>query len=389
MVGGLAHAIALCAGRCGFCSAAREREDDGMRAALKMAIVLGMAWAITTAHAQEVVASGLNNPMGVMIGLDGTLWVVDSGYGGDMELELVDPMSGETMMGSVGMTSRVLTIGADGSETVRAMLPSVAMGFETVGGSRMARLGTHVYVTSGAWQPVFGPEPMPMMATVVRVAGEDSRVVADLYGFEEAENPDDLHVDSNPYGIVGGSDGMLYVTDSGANTLLRVDPRSGRVSLVAVFEGLPGPFPNPGRGGAMEMDPVPTGVVQAPDGTFYVALLPGFPFPPGAAAIVRVDRAGTVTPVVDGLTMVTDLAMAPNGDLYVVTIALFTEQGPQPFSGSVTRVSMTGAHEVVVDGLMFPTALAFAANGDLYVTQHGLGAPGTGEVLRYAGLGSR
>jgi hypothetical protein len=355
-----------------------------IRMMLLMLVLVG--WA-ALAQAQEVVTGGLNNPMGLMVGLDGTLWVVDSGFGGETEIEVVDPMSGEAMTGSLGMTSRVLTVGADGGHVVRAYLPSLAQGFENVGGSRLARLGTHVYVTSGYWHQMLGDERPAMMATLVRVDGEASRVVADIYAFEEAENPGGFLFDSNPYGVAAGADGMLYVTDAGGNSLLRVDPRTGRVSVVAVFDGLPGPFPNPERGGAMEMDPVPTGIVQAPDGTFYVALLPGFPFPPGSAQIVRVDRAGSVTPLVDGLTMVTDLAMAPNGDLYAVTIAVFTEQGPQPFSGAVTRVSMRGDHEVVVDGLMFPTALAFAPNGDLYVTQNGLGAPGSGEVLRYAGIG--
>jgi hypothetical protein len=44
------------------------------------------------------------------------------------------------------------------------------------------------------------------------------------------------------------------------------------------------------------------------------------------------------------------------------------------------------ASEVVVDGLSFPTAIDFNSNGDAYVTINGVGAPGSGEVVMYAGL---
>jgi hypothetical protein len=138
----------------------------------------------------------------------------------------------------------------------------------------------------------------------------------------------------------------------------------------------------------MEADPVPTGITQGPDGTLYVAFLPGFPFVPGSASVNRVTLDGEVTQITDGLTMVTDLQLAPDGHLYAVTLAEFTETGPTPASGAVTRVSMDGEIEVVLDGLMFSTAIAFGANGDAYVAVNGLGAPGTGQVLRYEGLGA-
>lgn len=344
---------------------------------------------IGLAVAQEVVVDGLNNPMGVLVTPDGTIWVVDSGYGGDEEMQTPDPQTGETITATIGMTSAVVSVAPDGTRTVRALLPSVALPMENSGGSRLASLGTHVYATSGGWFGDLGPEPMPMMASIVRVDTEEPQEVASTWTVEAAENPDGFILESHPYGIVGGADGMLYVADAGANTLLRVNPRNGEVTVLAVFEGVPGPLPNPARGGAMEADPVPTGITQGPDGALYVAHLPGFPFVPGSASVSRVTLDGEVSQITDGLTMVTDLQLAPDGHLYAVTLAVFTETGPTPMSGSVTRVGMDGATEVVVDGLMFPTAIAFGSNGDAYVTTNGLGAPGTGEVLRYEGLGAR
>lgn len=343
---------------------------------------------VTSAFAQGIVADGLNNPMGLLAMPDGSIWVVDSGVGGDQEIEMVDPTTGQESTATVGMTSRVIRIAPDGTETVMATLPSVHVGMEFIGGARIARLGTGVYATSGAWLGDFGPEPMPLMAAIARVDTADTRVVAETWTVEAEQNPDGFILETHPYGIVGGSDGHLYVADAGANTLLRVNPRNGNIEVVVVFEGIPGPMPNPQRGGAPEMDPVPTGIAQAADGTLYVALLPGFPFPPGAARVMTVTTDGEVSLLTDGLTMVTDLQLAPDGNLYAVTLGQFTEQGPVPNSGAITRIGRDGSSEIAMEGLSFPTAIAFAQNGDAYVTVNGIGAPGTGQVLRYAGFGA-
>ncbi|MDZ7801966.1 MAG: ScyD/ScyE family protein [Trueperaceae bacterium] len=347
-----------------------------------------IAW-FGTAFAQEVVAEGLNNPMGVLAMPDGSVWVVDSGVGGDQEIETVDPNTGEATIATVGMTSQVVRIGPDGQQSVRAMLPSVHVGQEFTGGSRLARLGTQVFVTSGGWLGELGPDPMPMMAAVVRVDGDEPSVVASTWDIEAASNPDGFVLDSHPYGIVGGSDGNLYVADAGANTILRVNPRTGAVELVAVMDGVPSPMPNPARDGAQETDPVPTGITQTRDGGMYVASLPGFPFLPGSAGVHALSSDGSVTNLAGGLTVLTDLQAAPDGTLYAVTLAEFTEQGPTPGSGAVTRVALDGSTEVVLDGLMFPTAIAFAQNGDAYLSVNGIGAPGSGMLVRYPGLGVR
>lgn len=357
----------------------------------KMIIACLAAAAMTFAAvglAQDVVAEGLNGPMGLLVMPDGSVWVVDSGTGGEQEFEMTDPGSGESVTVTMGNTSQVLRIAPDGTETVEALLPSIQLPQEASGGSRLARLGNRVFATSGAWIGDMGPEPAPLMATIVRVDTDELQVVASTWEIEAEQNPDGFILESHPYGLLGGSDGNLWVADAGANTLLRVNPRTGNVELVAVFEGIESPMPNPARGGAAEMDPVPTGIAQGPDGTIYVAMLPGFPFLPGSARVMAVTPRGEVSLLTDGLTMVTDLQMAPDGNLYAVTIAEFTEQGPVPNSGSITRVGLDGELEVAQEGLSFPTAIAFAQNGDAYVTVNGLGAPGTGQVWRYDRFGA-
>jgi sugar lactone lactonase YvrE len=333
------------------------------------------------------VGGGFNGPQGVLVAPDGSVWVIDSGLGGDTQLPFVDPNSGEEIGASFGETAQVVRIAPDGTQTVVATLPSLVFGEEAAGGARLALLDGTLYATSSFWIGGSGPVPSPVVAAVVKVEEGVVTPVASTWDLEESQNPDGFIVEAHPYDITAGPDGMLWVAEAGANDLLKVDPMSGEVQLVTVFsEGVPSPLPNPNRGGAMESDPVPTGIAFDASGNAYVSFLPGFPFLPGSSKVVRVSSDGQVSDYATGLTMVTDLRTGPDGEMYAVQIGQFTEQGPVPNSGAIIRVKEGDASEVVVDGLSFPTSIDFNADGDAYVTINGLGAPGSGEVVMFAAL---
>jgi sugar lactone lactonase YvrE len=334
----------------------------------------------------ETVVSGLNSPMGVLIAPDGTIWVIDSGTGGETDLPFTNPQTGQPMTAKFGETAQLIQVGPDGSQTVIANLPSVATGMDTIGGARLVMLDGVIYATVGQWLGEAGSEPGENMAAVVKIENGQVSEVASTWEFEKNNNPDGYLLDSHPFDLAVGPDGQLWLTDAAGNDLLKIDPISGQTELMAVFAGLPGPFPNPGRGGAMESDPVPTGVVVDDSGTVYVGFLSGFPFLPGAAKVVKVGPDGQVSDYATGLSTLTDLSLGPDGELYAVQFAEFSEQGPAPNSGRVIRVREGEASEVVVEGLSFPTAIDFSDNGDAYVTLNGVGAPGSGEVVMYVGL---
>jgi sugar lactone lactonase YvrE len=336
------------------------------------------------------IAGGFNGPQGVLVDADGAVWVIDAGMGGDEEVEFFNPETEQLEISMMGDTARIVRIDPDGTQTDVAALPSILVGMEAVGGARLALLDGELYATVGAWLGENTGERPPLEAVVARIlpdgTAEEAAVTWDI---EEAENPDGYILESHPYGMAAGPDGRLWVADAGGNTLLAVDPDTGEVTLEAVFDGIPGPFPNPARGGAMEMDPVPTGIVFDDEGTAYVSLLPGFPFLPGSTKVVTVDADGNVADYATGLTMLTDLRAGPDGDLYAVQFGLFTEQGPVPNSGAIIRVLEGDASEIVVDGLSFPTSIDFNDAGDAYIAINGVGPPGSGEVVMVAALTDR
>lgn len=362
-------------------------------AALALIAVLAAITLVGPALAQDdtgagvVVAEGFNSPQGVLVTRNGSLWVIDSGVGGINEASAMDPNTGEVVTAKVGNTSRVIQVTPNGTQTEISRLPSVVAGTDTTGGARLVILNGVLYATSGVWVEAARDEPLPNTASILEVRQGDIKEIAQPWQVEKEENPDGFVVESHPYGMTAGPDGLLYVADAGANVLWRIDPANGDVELVTVFDGVASPLPNPGRNGALESDPVPTGVTFGSDGVIYVSLLPGFPFLPGASKVVAVDPdSGEVSDYATGLTMLTDLRTGPDGELYAVQLGVFTDQGPVPNSGAILRIGEGTTSEVLVDGLAFPTSIDFDSTGNGYVTVNGVGAPGTGQVLRFDDL---
>lgn len=353
---------------------------------MKYLLALGILVVFGFGLAQDVVAEGFNGPQGILLAEDGSIWVIDSGMGGnDGEVTAFFPNAGAEVKATYGNTARVVKIAPDGTQTEVAKLPSINVGRETTGGARLASLDGNVYASSSFWVETAGPDAPPLFGSIVKLADGGVTEVASLWALERDKNPGGFIAESHPYGLLAGPDGMLWVADAGGNSLIKVNPATGESEVVAVFDGVPGPLPNPGRGDAMESDPVPTAVALGSDGSVYVSYLVGFPFIPGSAKVVKVAADGSVSDYANGLTSLTDLRLAPNGKLYAIQFAKFGEQGPAPMSGALVMVA-EGYVEVVIDGLMFPTSVDFDAAGNAYITVNGVGAPGSGQVVKYEGI---
>ena len=327
----------------------------GFSGVMLLVLLLGLGAGVH-ADGPITIASGFNGPQGVLVAPDNSVWVID--------------------------TNTVTKVAGDGTRTVMASLPTTTSPEQgEVGGSRLVLYSATMYATNGQWDVNANRQgdPPSGVAALLKIENGGWTALADLWAFEKANNPDGKQLDSHPYGLTAGSDGMLYVADSGANALLKVNPDSGQTAWVATLPGVPN---NSGLGPPVS-EPVPTGVVRDADGSFYVSYLPGFPFSPGTSRVVKVGPDGDISDYATGLTSTTDLRRGPDGNLYGVQFAIYSQQGPAPNSGALVRIRPGTGSQVVISGLNYPTSVDFNADGDAFLTVGGVGAPGSGAAVKY------
>ncbi len=366
----------------------RFRSVGMVRALLALVVTLAWCLSLSGVGAQgavgTVVASGLSSPRFIAVADDGTLYVSEAGSGGPEKLS-GGPGGGDTMRGTTG---RVTKIAPNGTKSVvAANLPSYGTGEGATGPAGIVLANGAIWLANGNFVPQ--GKPLSYEGQVVKIDPQSGTVakVADIGAYEIAHNPDGTMVDSDLYGMALGKDGNLYVADAAGNDLYQVTP-SGQLKVVATFPGLPAPDANPDRGGKMEVDPVPTGVAVAPDGSFYVAFLGGGEPTPGRSKVVKVTADGKVSDVVTGLTYTVGVAVGPDGLLYIseLTSGLdMTANPPMPKPGRVSRILANGTKQVVADNLNTPNGIAFDKAGNLFVAT-GSVDPQNGQVMRFAGV---
>jgi hypothetical protein len=344
------------------------------------AAALAVPLAAAAAPPQPVM-TGLDNPRGLAVGPEGALYVAEAGRGGPGACVPQPDGPGTRCYGATGAISRLWR---GRKERIATGLPSVASqpAGETASGpqhiSFQGRGGLFVTIGCGC------NKSTPTGALLDGLgfgylrhvsASGGSKALVDLAGYEVSANPDGAQIDSNPFGLLA-LPGHRLATDAGGNSLLDVAP-NGHVSTVATFAKVPGPFG--------PRDAVPTAVVLGPDGAYYVPTLTGFPFTAGTAAVYRVVPGQAPTVYASNLTMLTDLAFAADGSLYVLEHASGIPGVPFPFAGpgSLRKVPPGGgaSSTLVAGGLPRATGLVIGDDGALYVSVNGASS-GNGTVLR-------
>ncbi len=156
---------------------------------LALVLVLLVASVAGAQGGGTTIAGGFNAPQGVLVAADGSVWVIDSGVGGEDDIPFVNPETGEEVTAKIGDSARVVVIASDGSQTVAASLPSILVGQEATGGARLALLDGTVYATSGIWLGVVSDEALPNTAAVVKIEDGAATEVARTMGAGEGAEP--------------------------------------------------------------------------------------------------------------------------------------------------------------------------------------------------------
>ncbi len=241
------------------------------------------------------------------------------------------------------------------------------------------------------------------------LADGGTRTLADTMLYESIRNPDAVNsygfqdlaaecaADIRPTGALPGgglpytgrvtskaaaiavlADGTRVVADNAGDALVRVT-RTGAMSTIAVLppvavkvtaalaasQGLPGCA----IGSTYAFEPAPTDVEVGPDGLLYVTTMPGGGALAALGSVFAVDpETGDVEEVASGFRGAIDLAVAPDGTIYVA----------ESLGG---QISIANADSPITFRLVSrPSAVEFA-DGALYVAAGFSFVPGTGEVV--------
>jgi hypothetical protein len=283
-----------------------------------------------TAHR---LVAGLQGGSGSTIGPDRALYVSESAAG---RITRVDPRTGATT-------------------TYASGLPRSIAGFG--GPVDIAFLGRTAYVLVTLVGPDVGGSDV---VGIYRVDGPDSfTVVADIGAFS-IDNPP-----ATPFFVPSGVQyalqayrGGLLVTDGHHNRVLRVT-RDGQITELRAFGNI-----------------VPTGL-EVRGRTIYMAEAGPVPHLPEDGKVVAFRPASpTVRDVAAGSRLLVDVEFGRGHRLYALSQGVFPPGNPEgspalPNTGALVKVNRDGTFTVVIDRLNQPTSLEFIKNTAYVVTLGG------------------
>jgi sugar lactone lactonase YvrE len=349
-----------------------------LAAAALVGTLPGPAGATSSPGRYGVVARGLDNPRGISVGLEGSVYVAEAGRGGST---CVAVRSGRLCEGATGSVTQVVPR----RQVVMAGLPSVARGDGTVaiGPADVHARAEFLFAVLGDRTPMPRTLEQPEFGTIQeRITTRTTTRRADVSEYEALVDPDGQGVDANPTSLT--TDGTsFYAVDAAGNALWKFNQYGvGRLSTVFPDGRTEHPA---GSGRQVTYEAVPSAVAIGPDAGVYVSTLTGHPYPKGHAAVYKVADGQPVA-VHGGFTAIIDFAFGPDGSVYVLEIAkdgLLARGRDGLTSGRLTRVFPDGSRRVLSGGeLRSPGGVAVDADGAVYVTNRSL-RPETGQVLRY------
>jgi sugar lactone lactonase YvrE len=282
----------------------------------------------------QLLVTGLEGGSGSTIGPDGALYVTENAAG---RITRVDPRTGATTTYASGLPK---------------LIPAVGFG----GPVDIAFLGRTAYVLVTLVGPDVGGSDV---VGIYRVDGPDSfTVVADIGAFSIANPPaTDFFVPSGVQYALQTYRGRFLVTDGHHNRVLRVT-RDGQITVLRAFGNI-----------------VPTGL-DVRGRTIYMAEAGPVPHLPENGKVVAFrPRSTTAREVASGSPLLVDVEFGRGHRLYALSQGVGSG-GPEgapalPNTGALVKVNRDGTFTVVIDRLNQPTSLEFIKNTAYVVTLGG------------------
>lgn len=330
--------------------------------------------------AQQVVATGFNNPRGLTFGPDGYLYVAEGGAGGNLSTvgqceQAPGPPAGPGPY-TGGFTARVskVNVATGVVSTVVEGLPSSetsdAFGNLTSGVADVKFINGKLYALiagAGCSHGLAGTHN-----GIVRINSNGTWTdIANLSAFQMAHpvanpEPDDFEPDGTWYSMVAVR-GALYAVEPnhGELDMITTDGQIRRIADISKTQG----------------HIVPTAVAY--HGNFYVGNLHTFPIEEGSSKIIKITPSGQITTVATGFTTVLGLVFDNRDRMYVLENTTGNPM-PTPGTGKVLRVDPSGAVTEIASGLFLPTGMTMGPDGNLYVSEWGFGPPpiGMGQIIK-------
>jgi sugar lactone lactonase YvrE len=285
-----------------------------------------------TAHR---LVAGLEGGAGSTIGPDRALYVTESAAG---RITRVDPRTGATTTYASGLPTSIPAVGFGGPVDI-AFIGRTAYVLVTLVGSDVG--GSDV-------------------VGIYRVDGPDSfTVVADIGAFSIANPPaTDFFVPSGVQYALQAYRGGLLVTDGHHNRVLRVT-RHGRISELRTFGNI-----------------VPTGL-DVRGRTIYMAEAGPVPHLPEDGKVVAFrPNSPAVRDVAAGSRLLVDVEFGSEHRLYALSQGDFPPGAPEgspaePNTGALVKANRDGTFTVVIDGLNQPTSLELIGKTAYVITLGG------------------
>jgi len=284
----------------------------------------------------QVVGAGLTNPRGLTVTAEGRILVALGGTGGETGA-LVEMVDGCPTPLVEGIRSYRIVFGASVGVADVAVVDDTIY-YLVAGGDIDSNA-----IPNGLYRLPDGDGEPELVANISEFI-RDNPV---------AERPPDYDTDGQPYHLFPTNNGFL-VSEGNSNQLFQVG-LDGSVSRLADLSA---------------GHPIPTGVTVAADGTIYVATFTATPYPEGGAQVLRINADGTSEPAWSDLTMIAALLTGLDGRLFALETA--TGHGEEaddlvPASGRVVELLPDGTWQPLVTGLSLPTDMALAPDGRLIV----------------------